>query len=72
MTPTIQTMTLKIVTNIINLSHGFPHFAFVYCWLVAHIVMLRVFLSPCNPQYTPNPAQTGVCGEDVHLTHFFA
>ena len=58
-TPTIQTITLKIVTNIINLSHGFPNFAFVY-WLVAHIVMLRVFLSPWSPQYVLSPAQTGV------------
>ena len=44
-TLTIQIMTLKIVTNIINLrSHGFPHFAFV-SWLVTHIVMLLVLPS---------------------------
>ena len=33
-TLTIQIMTLKIVINIINLCHGFPHVAFVF-WLLA-------------------------------------
>ena len=35
-TLTIQIMTLKIVTNIINLSHGFPHVAFVFLVSYSH------------------------------------
>ena len=56
---TIQIMTLKIVTNIINLSHGFPHFAFVF-WLVTHIAMRLVLPSLSSRQCTLNPAQRAV------------
>ena len=69
---TIQIMTLKIVTNIINLSHGFPHFAFVFSVSYSHCNAAGVTIPVQSTVYSALCSNRVFLGGDAHLPHFFS